>query len=356
VITTQPQSQIAPLGGTLTLSVAASGTVTGYQWYDNGAAIPGATGPTLTTTNVTAAAAGTYTVAVIGSTSTVTSAPVLITVQAPLYGRLVDLAVRAVAGSGAQTLIVGFSVTGGNKPILLRGIGPSLAPLGVTGTLPDPYLTLYNSGSTVLQSNDYWAAIRRSPPPSPPLPTFPSGGQQGRRAPAHACQRPLHRVGHRCDRRLRCRARRNVRRRCLSAQCAIGRGREPADQHLRPCAGRHRRQYHHRRIRVQWQRAENAAHPRRRPLARPVQRHGILANPRLDLFDQNGTLLQSNDDWGGSATLSNAFTAVGAFPLNGQTSLDAVLLVTLPPGTYTAQVSGVNGTTGVALVEVYEMP
>jgi len=42
--------------------------------------------------------------------------------------------------------------------------------------------------------------------------------------------------------------------------------------------------------------------------------------------------------------------------LNGPTSLDAVLLVTLPPGIYTAQVSGVNGTTGVALVEVYEMP
>jgi len=83
---------------------------------------------------------------------------------------------------------------------------------------------------------------------------------------------------------------------------------------------------------------------------------GVLANPRLDLFDQNGTLLQSNDDWGGSTTLSNAFTSVGAFPLNGQTSLDAVLLVTLPPGTYTARVSGVNGTTGVALVEVYEMP
>ena len=52
--------------------------------------------------------------------------------------------------------------------------------------------------------------------------------------------------------------------------------------------------------------------------------------------------------------LTNAFTAVNAFPLTS--SLDAALLVTLPPGTYTVQVSGVNGTTGVALIEVYEMP
>ena len=82
---------------------------------------------------------------------------------------------------------------------------------------------------------------------------------------------------------------------------------------------------------------------------------GVLANPRLDLY-QGSTVIYSNAGWGGSTTLSNAFTAVSAFPLNGPTSLDAALLVTLLPGTYTAQVSGVNGTTGVALVEVYEMP
>ena len=37
-------------------------------------------------------------------------------------------------------------------------------------------------------------------------------------------------------------------------------------------------------------------------------------------------------------------------------SRDAALQVTLQPGTYSAQVSGFNGTTGVALVEVYELP
>jgi hypothetical protein len=32
------------------------------------------------------------------------------------------------------------------------------------------------------------------------------------------------------------------------------------------------------------------------------------------------------------------------------------MVVTLPPGAYTAQVSGTNGTTGIALIEVYELP
>jgi hypothetical protein len=58
-----------------------------------------------------------------------------------------------------------------------------------------------------------------------------------------------------------------------------------------------------------------------------------------------------NDDWGGSAALGTAFTQAGAFTLPAG-SRDAAQL---QPGTYTAQVSGVAKTTGVALVEVYDM-
>ncbi|MBL9210683.1 MAG: hypothetical protein JNL92_09445, partial [Opitutaceae bacterium] len=81
----------------------------------------------------------------------------------------------------------------------------------------------------------------------------------------------------------------------------------------------------------------------------------VLANPQLQLFNQAGTVVAENDDWGGGSSLNGAFGTVAAFPL-ATNSRDAVLLVTLPPGSYTAQVSGVGNTTGVALVEVYEMP
>ncbi len=88
---------------------------------------------------------------------------------------------------------------------------------------------------------------------------------------------------------------------------------------------------------------------------------GALADPQLEVY-QGSTLLYANDNWSASATsaataaLATTFTRVGAFALPASTTRDAVLLITLAPGSYTAQVSGVNGTTGVALVEVYELP
>ena len=81
---------------------------------------------------------------------------------------------------------------------------------------------------------------------------------------------------------------------------------------------------------------------------------GVLADPQLKLFNQQGQPIQENDDWSGEAALAAAFARTGAFPL-AASSKDAALLVTLPPGAYTAQVSGVRNTTGVALIEVYEV-
>ena len=60
-----------------------------------------------------------------------------------------------------------------------------------------------------------------------------------------------------------------------------------------------------------------------------------------------------NDNW--NATLAPVFAGVGAFRLP-DASRDAALVATLPAGSYTAQVSGVGGLTGDAIVEVYELP
>ena len=79
-----------------------------------------------------------------------------------------------------------------------------------------------------------------------------------------------------------------------------------------------------------------------------------MIDPKLDLFSGQ-TVINSSNDWGGGSTLATAFTNVGAFALPAA-SRDAALLVTLAPGSYTSQVSGVDGTGGVVLVEVYEVP
>ncbi len=68
------------------------------------------------------------------------------------------------------------------------------------------------------------------------------------------------------------------------------------------------------------------------------------------------TQIGGNDDWGGGAALANAFKSVAAFDLPPGGSPDAALVVTLNPGGYTVRVTGKNGTTGVALVEIYELP
>ena len=83
---------------------------------------------------------------------------------------------------------------------------------------------------------------------------------------------------------------------------------------------------------------------------------GALGDPLLQLFGGSGsnTPLSSNDNWGGAPVNASASSAVGAFPLSS-TSLDSVIFATLTPGAYTAQVSGVNGVTGTALVELYDV-
>jgi hypothetical protein len=82
---------------------------------------------------------------------------------------------------------------------------------------------------------------------------------------------------------------------------------------------------------------------------------GAMTNPQLTVFDSNQNVVGSNATWGGTAALQAAFNAVSAFPLP-TTSADAAILVTLPPGAYTADVTGTNGSTGIVLLEVYEMP
>jgi len=73
------------------------------------------------------------------------------------YQRLVNISSRGSITSTAQQLTGGF-VFGGNSPkkILVRAVGPGLIPYGVSGTLTDPVLKLYNSSSSVIASNDNW--------------------------------------------------------------------------------------------------------------------------------------------------------------------------------------------------------
>ena len=78
---------------------------------------------------------------------------------------------------------------------------------------------------------------------------------------------------------------------------------------------------------------------------------GALANPTLELYDQSGALIASNDDWQQSPQVNEIIASTIA-PSNAR---ESAIVATLPAGGYTTILRGVSGTTGVALVEGYEL-
>jgi hypothetical protein len=85
-----------------------------------------------------------------------------------------------------------------------------------------------------------------------------------------------------------------------------------------------------------------------------------LAKPALSIHQTKGgkdVVLYTNSGWGSDPVLLAAAANLGALPRLPAGSSDSELLVTLPPGEYTAQVAGADGTeTGVALCAIYQLP
>jgi hypothetical protein len=77
---------------------------------------------------------------------------------------------------------------------------------------------------------------------------------------------------------------------------------------------------------------------------------GALQDPTLDLVNSNGVVLRSNNNWRDSQEA--AITATGLQPPDDR---EAALAATVAPGNYTAIVRGVGNTTGIGLVEVYNV-
>jgi hypothetical protein len=78
---------------------------------------------------------------------------------------------------------------------------------------------------------------------------------------------------------------------------------------------------------------------------------GALQNPSLELYDGNGILLNSNDNWrtGGQ---ESEIEQSGLAPADDR---ESALVTTLGPATYTGLIRGVNDTTGIATIEVYDL-
>jgi len=354
--TVQPISATVP-GGTVALEAVASNSPT-YQWMLNGTTpVAGATGPILLLSDA-ASAVGSYTcVATNAMGSATSSAATVAIVSTSNIGRLVNISCRATVGTGGNILIAGFVVggagTAGAESLLLRGSGPALAPFGVSGTLPDPQLQLY-SGTTLLGTNDAWGggaqiastaaavgAFAWSSPTSHDAAlleqlsagayTAQISGESGDTGvalaevydatPAGSYTATTPRIVN------------------ISARVQVGTGGNIL------IAG----------FAIGGSTSRTVLVRASGPALVPFGVTGTLPDPQLQLYS-GSTVIESNSGWAGNSELSQSAAAVGAFGWSSPTSNDSAILVTLPPGAYTAQVSGASGDTGVALVEVYEVP
>ena len=360
VFTTEPQS-VAVTGGTVALDASATGA-TGYQWLLNGSPISGATSPILLLPNASAAV-GSYTCVATNATGSMTSTTATVALTSTTnIGRLVNISCRAQVGTGGDILIAGFVVggsgTSGDQSLLIRGSGPALAPFGVSGLLADPQLSLYQS-STELGSDYGWAGstsiasaaaavgafawTNNASLDSALLESLPGGaytaqvaGKSGDTGVALIELYDATASGTYTEATPRLVN--------ISARLQVGTGSNLL------IAG----------FVVGGSTAKTVLIRASGPALAPFGVTGTLPDPELQLFRSNSdgtsTLLGANEGWGASPGIASIAAAVGAFPWGASATPDSAILVTLPPGGYTAQVSGVSNDTGVALVEVYEVP
>jgi hypothetical protein len=99
-----------------------------------------------------------------------------------------------------------------------------------------------------------------------------------------------------------------------------------------------------------------------RAIGPELTQHGVpdvLANPTLELHDSTGALIASNNNWAttiiGGIITSNQVHEIQASGYVPGDPLESAIIADLPAGNYTAIVRGVNDTTGVGLVEVYDL-
>ena len=272
-------------------------------------------------------------------------------------GTLRNLSTRGQIGTGSNILIAGF-VVGGSSPkqILIRAIGPTLSGFGITGALADSQLELFK-GTTRIALNDNWAGNTAITSASvtvgafqltansldavvlaqldPGAYTAQVSGVGGRTGVALVELYDVDSVAAFAPQKLINVATRGV----------VGTGENQL------IAG----------FVVNGTTTKKVLIRGVGPTLTSLGVTGALADPVLQLIQTKGstrTVVRENDNWetgNDVALITAATTKAGAFPLTSG-SKDAVLLLNLPPGTYNATVSGVGGTTGVGLVEVYEVP
>ena len=261
----------------------------------------------------------------------------------PADVQLVNIATRVAVGTGEQVGIAGFIVNGNlPKKVLIRGIGPTLVPFGIANALPDPLLELRDSTGALIVSNDNWRQFQETEIAATGI------------APKDDLEAAIVAT---LD------AGRSYTAIFKGTGTATGIGVVEVFD-LAPNAGSELANISTRgqvgvdaKILIGGFIAQGAT-PQKvavraiGPSLAAFGITGVLADPTLELRDAQGALLMANDNWKDDATQAAALTQNKIAPTN---DAEAALIAIVPAGNYTAQVRGKDNTTGVAIVEAYNL-
>jgi hypothetical protein len=246
--------------------------------------------------------------------------------------------------TGDNVGIGGFIITGSApKHVVLRAIGPSLGQAGVSNALPDPVLELHGAAGFVTVINDNWRddqEVTVAATGLAPLNNFEAAIDatlapgaytaivRGKGNTSGVALVEVYDINQSVSAKLA----------NMSTRAMVGTGDDIVIAGFilggnPPQAGD--------RIVVRGIGPSLAA----------VGVANALADPKLELRDSDGALLASNNNWQDDLAQAAEVSAANLSPAN---NLESGLAVTLPPGLYTALLSGANNSAGIGLVEVYD--
>jgi hypothetical protein len=254
-----------------------------------------------------------------------------------------NISTRLAVGSGDKVMIGGFIIQGSaSKPVLLRGMGPSLAAFGIQGVLLDPVLELRDSNSS-LMTNDNWVdSPQRSQFEGTPFQpsdnresvvvgTLPAGNYSalltGKNNTAGVGIMEVYDRDQTVDAQLA-----NISTRgfvqtgenVMIGGFILGGGTNNARIAIRGIG----------------------------PSLAQFGLNPVLADPTLELRDANGMTLVANDNWTDDPASAKQLSANGLAPQNGH---ESGIFASLPAGQFTAILAGKNGGIGFGLIEVYNL-
>jgi hypothetical protein len=268
--------------------------------------------------------------------------PLAVAQEIKPFGQLLNISSRLYTGSGDNNLIAGFIITGtDSKKLIIRALGPSLTAYGVSGALSDPTLELHDQTGAIIAINDNWkdtqqaqivatnfapADDRESAIMATLAPGAYTAIARGAAGSAGIVLLEVYDLDRNANARLGNMSARgfvDLGDNLLIGGAILGGGNSGVNVVIARALG---------------------------PSLGAFGIQNAMQDPILELHNQDGTLVDSNDDWkqGNQQAILDRHLA----PSDDR---ESAIFAILPPGAYTAIVRGQNDSTGIALVEFYNL-